>query len=394
MKIRCIIFSLILFMGCSKQETIEIPEHMKHLDNLTVYNTDVEPAMTINLEREISFGETEDVIIGRMGDISISESGRVFISDMSQNTIHVFDPEGSYVTKIGNRGRGPGEFNHITAMKIDSNRLYTYDSNLNRINIFSLESLDLYRTVSLNPENWNHIEELSRMYTRPKDFHIRNDSTMLISFTHGFTENEYYVPYLMNIEGEIISDKVFEHKGYTYFSTARSAGYMQYAYFSFMPVSLITVSDGDRIYLAWSEDFLVKIYDPKGGYERAFYYPHKNVKLDQEKEFEDYNDVLMRMIQGEELPENWPAMNSMQFDDVNRLWISTIVEDSSVYDWWVLDDQGNLLAKFTWPRDKGSDWPGDQAIEEVKNGYLYARETEEDTGLVEIVRYRIEMEDI
>lgn len=38
---------------------------------------------------------------------------------------------------------------------------------------------------------------------------------------------------------------------------------------------------------------------------------------------------------------------------------------------------------FTWPRCL--------QIEEIKNGKLYAREADEETGLQQIVRYRIEM---
>jgi len=74
----------------------------------------------------------------------------------------------------------------------------------------------------------------------------------------------------------------------------------------------------------------------------------------------------------------------MKIDDLDRLWIATTVEDMSVYEWWVLEETGELITKFKWLRD--------EPIEVVKNGYMYTRETEEETGLQTIVKYRIEME--
>ncbi|MEX0769148.1 MAG: hypothetical protein WD035_00340 [Balneolaceae bacterium] len=84
------------------------------------------------------------------------------------------------------------------------------------------------------------------------------------------------------------------------------------------------------------------------------------------------------------LPKTWPVLSEMKIDDQNRLWIATTVEDMSVYEWWVLEDTGELITKFEWPRD--------EPIEVVQNGYMYTRETDEETGLQQVARYRIEME--
>ncbi|MCC5906914.1 MAG: hypothetical protein JJU13_11940 [Balneolaceae bacterium] len=40
------------------------------------------------------------------------------------------------------------------------------------------------------------------------------------------------------------------------------------------------------------------------------------------------------------------------------------------------------------------EWPRDEPIEIIKNGYLYTRETDEETGLQQVVRYRIVMEEV
>ncbi|MDR8393844.1 hypothetical protein NC796_22010 [Aliifodinibius sp. S!AR15-10] len=65
-------------------------------------------------------------------------------------------------------------------------------------------------------------------------------------------------------------------------------------------------------------------------------------------------------------------------------WGFIAVSDMNVYQWWVLKLDGQLIARFHWPRSK--------PIQVIKNGYLYTRETEEETGLKQIVRYRFEMD--
>jgi hypothetical protein len=52
----------------------------------------------------------------------------------------------------------------------------------------------------------------------------------------------------------------------------------------------------------------------------------------------------------------------------------------------VLANTGELLATFT--------WPAENMIQEIWNGHLYAMETEEETGLREIVKYKILFEEI
>jgi len=92
---------------------------------------------------------------------------------------------------------------------------------------------------------------------------------------------------------------------------------------------------------------------------------------------------LQMIREADNLPESWPALNDLLIDDENRLWVSTIVEDFEIFEWWVLEETGELITRFKWPRD--------EPIEVVKNGYMYTLETDEDTGLQQVVRYRIEM---
>lgn len=50
----------------------------------------------------------------------------------------------------------------------------------------------------------------------------------------------------------------------------------------------------------------------------------------------------------------------------------------------VREEISELIAKFEWPRD--------EPIEVVNNGKMYTRQTDDETGLQQVVRYGIEME--
>jgi len=136
-----------------------------------------------------------------------------------------------------------------------------------------------------------------------------------------------------------------------------------------------------------SEEFLIKMFAYNGDYIRAFYIPLEKKTLTRDELLNMYGDVgkaTQNLLQNAELPETWPALGDILMDDQNRLWVSTIPEsDNLTYEWFVLQDTGDLLVKFR--------WPGNRSIEKIKNGYLYARETDESTSIQTIVKYRIEM---
>lgn len=118
---------------------------------------------------------------------------------------------------------------------------------------------------------------------------------------------------------------------------------------------------------------------------RSFYYPLNKTDLNREAVLNQYRNSERhhQLINSSDLPATWPALNDLFIDDKNRLWIATIVEDFNIYEWWIVEENGVLITRFEWSRN--------EPIRIVKNGYMYALEIEEDTGLQQIVRYRIEI---
>ncbi|MDR9419940.1 hypothetical protein [Gracilimonas sp.] len=50
-----------------------------------------------------------------------------------------------------------------------------------------------------------------------------------------------------------------------------------------------------------------------------------------------------------ELPGTWPVVNSIFLDDEHRFWVSTITKSDEYFQWWVLEETGEIIARFKWP---------------------------------------------
>lgn len=353
---------------------------------------------------------SKDHIIGEIATITVDEKNQVYIADEDQTTIHVFSPDGNYLTSLGREGRGPGEFTAVyersTTMDIHSNWLYVTDFIYgsvvfpHRINVFSLEDLSFSHTINLIPSNKNEYKEKLEGYY-PKRIYPRNDGLFLAVYHRRpseYRDAESFIRYVIQDSvGNIMSDPIFEQKDLTYLTYTYPSEITHMHSFPFFEKSLFIVSDDDHLYFANTKEFSIDIYDLNHSHVRNIKYPFNN-KIFNKEEIIDYYDKINYMTQldrykgdkialqmihdAENLPETWPALNEMLIDDENRLWISTIVEDFDIYEWWILEDNGELITKFEWPRD--------EPIEAVRNSYMYTRETDEETDLQQVVRYRIE----
>lgn len=99
--------------------------------------------------------------------------------------------------------------------------------------------------------------------------------------------------------------------------------------------------------------------------------------------YADTNEQMQQMVRNDTMPDTWPMFHILKLDDEGRIWIGKYSDDPDTYDYLVLTNGGELLATFTWPRNRN--------ISQIRDGYLYALE-ENEMGLREVVKYLITME--
>jgi len=76
---------------------------------------------------------------GYVGDAVTGPDGSVFIADFQGRAIHRFDVAGSHIATIGGQGRGPGEFEAISAIAISADTVFAWDPVIWRISAFDAE---------------------------------------------------------------------------------------------------------------------------------------------------------------------------------------------------------------------------------------------------------------
>jgi hypothetical protein len=405
-----ILFVLVinLCISCENTESEEwadVPEEILSIENLTLVSSDPEPAGSIILEREVSFGDTDDVILSSLIiQADADDSGRVYIADGQLNTVHVFHPDGSYFYSIGQEGDGPGEFRRIQAMEISEHYLHILDIGHSRISTYDLNTFEHTGDfdVSLNETGadqplWMNRTQDERLFYRPIRFFVNPDGNYLVLF------GDQTVGAMDNLEGRTWEVSMFsppegrylEHD-VVYFQADMNAFTFddgtRISRVPFKPEAHID-SNGEWMVYGWGDDLLIKLFDTRGNFHRAFYYSRQNVevKLDEVTSYyemdlagnEGLRDHIIRRLRNSELPQQWPAFHHLKIDDENRIWIARIKDDHRIYEWWVLKDTGQLISRFEMPRN--------EPIEVIKNGYMYTRETDE-MDIVSIVRYRFDME--
>lgn len=402
MRLTIYLIPLFLFFGCATEKTEDVPEHLENIENLTVYPKNPTPAGSIELIREVSLGETDEVFFGRMVEnIAVDNSGRVFIADMTENKIHIYDYNGSYLQSIGRGGQGPGEFQLIWDMEIHDEKIHVLDYQNFTISVFDLNTFDHIRDYDISLQNdqdnqpsWIRWTREEGLFYRPTNFFVRADNTYVLLFSDEVVGSAH------NIDGRTYEASAYdpqtggfaEHDLLSFDWTGQvlvheeGDGFMVMFRVPYKRSSLFNFSN-DQFVHGLSEEMLFRFYDKDGEHQRAIYYPYSNAHLHFDevlKHYEGADDDLIHAIRSDDQPETWPAYHSLTLDDDNRLWVSTISDDQENYEWWVLDETGELMATFSWPRNRD--------LKKVKDGYVYTMERDIETEIQEVVRYKMNLE--
>jgi hypothetical protein len=120
-----------LFVACSsnRNETPSSPNQQIRLD----LTGDVQLSDSLEFTF-IPLETTEQCLIGIVEQVEIRD-GKIYVLDIKQMALFVFDMEGKFLAQIGNRGKGPGEY--ITPMSFD------FDLSANTIVVNDAEKKEL-----------------------------------------------------------------------------------------------------------------------------------------------------------------------------------------------------------------------------------------------------------
>lgn len=97
------------------------------------------PECEIRLEQVVVLGDREGpgTVDHETPVVKRDSRGRYYMSYPGGASVKVFGPDGSYLTTIGRRGKGPGEFEGIIAVRPSvGDSIHVFDINLMRLSVF------------------------------------------------------------------------------------------------------------------------------------------------------------------------------------------------------------------------------------------------------------------
>lgn len=381
----------------SLKTSIDLPNEVQQLNKISIIDSSVTPETEIEFREMFSVGDS--IGPGFISHLDVDNQGRIYLGYGSairgKKKIFVFDDDGHFIQTMGRAGRGPGEFQTFKDLKVVGDRLYTLDNILKRVNIFDLDSLKSSHTIILDPKNWENIDNLKGATVDA--IYPLNNQQILVAFKEPSRANlvvngdfdpkqkRYHRYYIMNHRGEIANEMIFKNRETLFGISGPVPSGFNLRDFPFDRNPLIAVTANGTIYSAWTDQFLIKIYSPDGKYARAFYKPHNNSMLNPE----NLSDFLQEHLDETEVPSNWPAIDNIIVDDRNRIWVSTITDNRKNYLWWVIEENGEVLAKFTWEATILDRHREDEILRLVKDNYLYTIEPSEKYGGEKVVKYQV-----
>jgi len=381
-----IVLGTLFIASCTNQPDVEIPEEISALENVTLISFDATPLNNKQPIREAVFGDTDDIIIGNIGSFAIDKDNNVYLSDVSQQIIHVYSPDGTHIGEIGRDGDGPGEFRRISSLSIDEKAIHVLDTQQMRISRFDVNSFRHIDDMELPFEP----DFSSGVFTFPQSIDVMSDGNYLIHFGMGYSHGQEDEETDLNMIGKKfnIENGVIELEAIYSFPARetiirRDGGSLHAMHPPYKRSPHIQFGNGEIMH-GWSEELLFKWFDEDGNYTRAVYSPYENeplLRTDIVKEYEDFDEPWRGMIRNDDHPETWPSFTHALPDDEGRVWVGLITDDHESYTWKAFSPEGDIYASFEWPRHI--------EIHRVQNGSIYTMETDPETDLRQVAKYRL-----
>jgi len=372
----CLTFALLIMAACSSEPEISVPEEIAALENVEVYSGESAPLQTITFERQARYGDTDDVFIGSMAGMAVADDGTLYLADRTEAVIHVYSASGGYQTSIGGKGEGPGEFLSVSSVRLHEGELFALDTQQQRVSVFDAAGLDYLRSHTLS----GGTQDLSGF---PVAAEPLSGSRFFVLYNSMQNENDKfyrrYMPRILDAEGNTIASEFIEFPA-SEMLMLQSDNMIRITSLPFMGESHIGFNQNEEIVTGFSDRFLFHVISLEGDTLRSIYHSKTLPPLNRSEMLANIEDETSRKeISAMDIPETKQAFESLYIDDENRFWVSLPTEDAEVNDWWVLEESGEKLAVFT---RNSSD-----RLRFVKGREAYFQETDQQTGLQEVVKY-------
>ena len=101
-------------------------------------NSDASALPPLHVVEDRRIGSVDDPNIGfsRIGGVDVDEDGLIYVNELLDSEIRVYDENGNLKRAIGGPGKGPGEFQRVMSFGVLGDTVWAIDMSLRRITLF------------------------------------------------------------------------------------------------------------------------------------------------------------------------------------------------------------------------------------------------------------------
>lgn len=311
----------------------------------------------------IGYDDDPDKSLAELGVFVVAENGKIYVTDIKERKVKVFDADGSFVSLIGREGQGPGEFTIPGQIQISpDNELMVEDGGALRMVFFTLDG-EFIRNLSMVKPG---ILGLSGLIVDEKGNFAGRKMTLaapILEFeTMIFDKDLNELASIDSAEMQI--------------PIPGSGNKMNIL--DFVQVYLFN-GEGNLMY-GVNRDYEIKEYDLQGKHTLSILKDYKPVKVTQEdiEKFAERMAAFSGMTQGVDLmeifefPEVFPPYQGFFLDDQGRIFVRTWEKGEGEDEYWtdVFDKEGRFFTRFV-HKSELSIIDGDTAygVEENEDGF-------------------------
>lgn len=301
-------------------------------------------------------GEPEYQLYQVMGSTRLAD-GRIVVVDGGSQEVRFYDAEGTYLTAVGGKGEGPGEFSFIGWIgRLPDDSIAVWDIMQSRLSILSPDAR-FVRSVTVDPIEGQ---------TRPMMAGVFEDGSLFavpgfsFTFTPGTkTTRDTSVYIRLGLDGAVV-DTIGHFLDNEQATVAGEGG----AFRTTPPFGRSTYKavHGDAVYVADNEHYEVAVHGVDGVLRRLIRKTHEPLPVTAA----DLSAARERMLEGEsdenfrkmrerifdEIPlhKTMPAFSNLVVDSEGNIWIQEYRRPGDDEPrWTVFDPSGQMLGTLTLP---------------------------------------------
>jgi len=306
----------------------------------------------------------EDPRIGLVQGIDLDSEQNVYVGDLLNNRVHRYRSNGEYDRSFGRSGRGPGEFQAISGMRIGGDdSLYTYDLRSRRLTVYTTKTSTNPRTTSL-PPGPERLEPSATgtLYTGIEGLWLTQDGRSLVSYKRPINPMEESGKgrplQIRNADSPTRAAPVLEMQARQMLSLKGKGGAM----LTVMPFGrkpIVEMGPENRIYFGESDSLVIR-RKPIGG-KRQTVVSREFSKVDLT---EDLLRTRLEMGGNQDLLKNFdmvwakapshvPVFEDFTVDGDERIWVAVNTSralEGGHTEYWIFGPDGDLVRKVRFDR--------------------------------------------